>query len=330
MAADWDNSQTGTSWKPYMAYTSRTNPEPSLPEPGIAGYATQALLEIRPGEEMVTIIVGTGQYDVAGGRIAQATFQTSKDYICKASSFFANAFRGSFREASQRILRLPDDEPSSFRLWHDFYDKNDRKKSWESCLNPPHKPRSFFWELHPNAKTRATLWELVKAWLFGEKYSLPEFQNFLMSILRRVTRSGSPSNGTPGYCIPLSIMKYVYENTLAGSPLRFFLVENMCRQLHDRVKRWEDFSEMENYTGFAKEMFVGRDNCNFEGKDQCVWKMRDHLFHVGANIERQANVNGMMIVSGAKDHPELCEENVWYSFTKNGGVDVVRDPNDSW
>ncbi|KAF2810588.1 uncharacterized protein BDZ99DRAFT_356420, partial [Mytilinidion resinicola] len=165
--------------------------------------------------EMVTIIVGTGN--------TQATFQTSKSYICTASKFFANAFQGSFREADDRILRLPHDEPSSFRLWHDFYDKKHRQKAWESCLQHPGP-----WESRPNAVTRATLWELVKAWLFGEKYNLPDFQNCLMDILRCVTRSGYPSDA-PGYCIPLSVMKHVYENTLVESPLRFFVVENISR-----------------------------------------------------------------------------------------------------
>lgn len=67
---------------------------------------TDNILEVM-SKGLVAIHVGSGD--------SMATFYSSKTYLCDVSRIFHNALMGSFREAAEGVLCLPDDDPVSFR-----------------------------------------------------------------------------------------------------------------------------------------------------------------------------------------------------------------------
>jgi hypothetical protein len=61
-------------------------------------------------------------------------------------------------------------------------------------------------------------WEmLVRAWLFGDKDLVPSLQNRVMSALIE--------KNTKTKTLPTSHLKFIYDNTITGSPLRKIMVD---------------------------------------------------------------------------------------------------------
>ncbi|KAF2730450.1 hypothetical protein EJ04DRAFT_46107 [Polyplosphaeria fusca] len=61
---------------------------------------------------MISIIVGDGE--------TQETFTLHEFHISSYSAFFRCAFRGDFVEAHEKLIRLPTESPTVFRLYLDF------------------------------------------------------------------------------------------------------------------------------------------------------------------------------------------------------------------
>lgn len=78
---------------------------------------------------------------------------------------------------------------------------------------------------------------LFRTWLFGDKYLMPALQNRVMdTLIEKVTVTNS---------VPTPELKFIYKNTLPGSPLRNFLVDLAAYTFDlvsvmtsDESKRW--------------------------------------------------------------------------------------------
>jgi hypothetical protein len=123
-----------------------------------------------------------------------------KDLLCFYSDFFRAAFNGSFKEAVECKIELPDTEVDTF-------------EAFQVWLYTQSLPKN---EVDPN-KIYLHWPLLVKLWSFGDKYQIPLLQNNVMNaILDKVDTEKE---------VPIFVVKLAYENTTSNSRLRKALVD---------------------------------------------------------------------------------------------------------
>ncbi|THY29894.1 hypothetical protein D6D01_03442 [Aureobasidium pullulans] len=174
--------------------TPPTKPEPgsSTPTtktPGAITKAVSVATKIPPSncfQTIVTIEVGA----------EKKAFMVHKDLLAFYSDYFRGAFDGSFKEATDRKLSLPDDCIGVFNVFNKYIYTRQLSDGEDSDVS---------WEL------------IVGCWLFGDKYIIPSFQNKIMDVLY--------SKSLKLKVIPTKSLKLIYNDTLPGAPLRRILVD---------------------------------------------------------------------------------------------------------
>ena len=128
----------------------------------------------------------------------QRRFGVYKGWISSKSTFFKAAFNGSFKEASNDVVLLPDDDPELFDIVH----------IW---LNVDLLTQSV-----NGRDVDCTSRQLIDVFIFGDKYGMPELQNMAINYLIEwaVKKEGLIPHFT-----------HVYGNTTKNSPLRRLLVD---------------------------------------------------------------------------------------------------------
>ncbi|KAI9709172.1 MAG: hypothetical protein M1812_007757 [Candelaria pacifica] len=126
-------------------------------------------------------------------------FMIHKELLCHYSSYFRAALMGSFREAAEGIVTLPDDEVEMFEYFmHWLYTK---KLADEEADELP---------LGSN--------ELIEIYLFADKRGVPSLMNKVVDmIMATVPFVG----GVPAF----NAVDLVYENTASNSLLRKLFVD---------------------------------------------------------------------------------------------------------
>lgn len=145
-----------------------------------------------------------------------------KDLLTFYSDYFRGALNGSFREAIESKISLPDVCVETMELFVHFI--------YNRCLadGAGHK---LSWE------------QLVEVWLFGDKHLIPSLQNSAMDALIMKNKTEN--------VIPTKNVKVIYENTLSSSPLRKFILDLVTYIDIDRLmdtdngSRWSHESLMD-------------------------------------------------------------------------------------
>jgi hypothetical protein len=96
-----------------------------------------------------------------------------KDLLVFYSDYFRAAFNGTFKEATEGKISLPDEREDVFDIFNHFIysrriaDQTDDELSWD---------------------------QLIGVWLFGDKYIVPSLQNVVMDafIARTEARKATP------------------------------------------------------------------------------------------------------------------------------------------
>lgn len=135
-------------------------------------------------KDPVTLIVGADK----------ESYTAHKDLLCFYSDFFHAALNGSFREAAERKIELPDTEVEvfeAFQVW--LYTRKLTDNNVSTKVYP---------EYHL----------LVKLWLFGDKYQIPLLQNRTMDA--RIDKVDQDKE------TPVGVIHLAYENTTFNPPLR--------------------------------------------------------------------------------------------------------------
>lgn len=142
--------------------------------------------------ESVTLVVGT----------FEILYTLHKGLLCFYSDFFRAALNGSFKEAKDRRIELPEvdiDVFEAFQVW--LYTQNLPKNEVVPTKVYPE------WPL------------LIKLWIFGDGHQIPLLQNSVMdAIIDKVEKDNQ---------IPIKELNLAYENTLPGSPLRKAFIDIM-------------------------------------------------------------------------------------------------------
>lgn len=161
-------------------------------------------------QSIVTVEIGTGNN--------AKVFHIHKDLLIFHSDYFRGAFNGSFIEATTGKIPLTDERVDVFDVVNRFIYTRELSDEADHDMD---------WGL------------LVRVWLFGDKHLMPSLQNKVMDVLIRKNEKIN--------IIPTLQLKLVYDNTVAGSPLRKLLVDltaykvgNMDRfmQRNDEDSRW--------------------------------------------------------------------------------------------
>lgn len=167
---------------------------------------------------MVEIVVGR----------EEKSFCMHKGLLCNTAPYFRAAFEGRFIEAQTRILRPSDEDPNTFnqfQLWA-YTDKILQEG-----------------ETHQNI----TVDRLVKLYLFGSMYGISALQNAAMDLfIDKQLASHS--------FLRFAIIPQIYEKTLAGAPLRRFLVDYCA--CHGSLDTWFGEDKKEDFGYFTKEFLA--------------------------------------------------------------------------
>ncbi|KAG9526777.1 hypothetical protein KCV07_g270, partial [Aureobasidium melanogenum] len=137
-------------------------------------------------QSLVTLIVGK----------EKKAYTLHKDLLCFYSDYFRAAFNGSFKEAAERKLELPDvdkDVFEQFQLW--LYTRN--------LPNP--------------TGTVCSYWLLVKMWIFGDRLQISLLQNQIMDSIFAMCLKSNIFNP--------AVVPTVYAQTTTGSSLRKAVIE---------------------------------------------------------------------------------------------------------
>lgn len=130
------------------------------------------------------------------GNESPQKFTIHESVIKPRSEFVRLALRGEWKEANDRVITLPDDEPDVFSIYQEWlYSGLIHTRGSEKGLenDPEH-------EL------------LVKAFVLGEKIIDPEFKDCVLDAIIEKLREDK--------CINLYLTKLVFDNTPSASPLR--------------------------------------------------------------------------------------------------------------
>ncbi|KAL8782172.1 MAG: hypothetical protein Q9213_005643 [Squamulea squamosa] len=145
-------------------------------------------------DEVVTILIGP----------EERPFYIHKALLSSKSPYFKAAFEGSFREAADKAIRLPEEDPKLFPyyvLW-----------VYEKPLETEHP---------------ISLGENCRLHILADKFGSEQLQNLTVDNIRRQAVDDPRSidlNSTTINC--------VYDATLPDSPLRRILVDLLAWQLY--------------------------------------------------------------------------------------------------
>lgn len=129
---------------------------------------------------------------------ARESWAIQKALLTRHSLFFHRALLGVFREAYDKIVILPDDDPDAFG----------RFVPW----------------LYTGSYTRSgaePLLQCAKTWILGDKLGATAFKNLVIETLL----------DDPDYVTEPDDLRYVYAHTPAKSSLRQYLTDHVALQI---------------------------------------------------------------------------------------------------
>jgi hypothetical protein len=136
-----------------------------------------------------------------------------KDLLTFYSDYFRAALNGSFEEATEGKISLPDEREDLFDIFNQFI---------YSRVIADEKGHELNWDV------------LVGLWLFGDKYIIPSLQN---SAMDAIMKRACVRNTTP-----TSQVNNIWEHTTPSSPLRKYILERVIYKL-----RVDDFLAKEHW-----------------------------------------------------------------------------------
>ncbi|KAL8650460.1 MAG: hypothetical protein Q9226_005132 [Calogaya cf. arnoldii] len=142
--------------------------------------------------EVVTVLVGP----------EETPFHIHKGLLCSKSVFFRAAFQGSFKEATEKKIRLKDEKPEVFQYYATWIYTQSSVPDWTY--------------LHINANLCCRLYVL------SDKLGSEEFQNIIIDMIHKLFIKDY------SLCLDPETVNYVYDNTLPGSRLRTVLIHELA------------------------------------------------------------------------------------------------------
>lgn len=144
-------------------------------------------------------------------------FVVHRDLLMYDAEFFRAAFTGNFKEAEDRSVTLPEDEPLTFEVFVHWM----HNKAMPSTKNA-HTELLDEWTWKDDEGGERKTENLIKLYVFGDKYSVADLKIDTMNEF--LDHMENNFTGLPSY----SQIKFAYYNLPAESPFLRYLVESYC------------------------------------------------------------------------------------------------------
>lgn len=137
------------------------------------------------------------------------TFDVHESLITGRSLFFKKAVSGTWREAQDRLVNLPEDEPATFRCYlHLLYTNT-------LAIMSGSLPKTF----HEGDE----VFGLVKLYVLAEKLQDVDTKNIVLEAT--MLSYQKDKRGISDYVPKVQEVRIVYTGTTSGSPMRKLLVD---------------------------------------------------------------------------------------------------------
>ncbi|KAF2500821.1 hypothetical protein BU16DRAFT_523571 [Lophium mytilinum] len=181
-----------------------------------------------------------------------------EDLLCQTSAFFRAACKGAFKEAQERLISLPEDEPEIFELFIQWLFSKGYYFTPEPLEDLPaetteggsklgiHKPRTN-----------------IRAWVLGDKLGVVGFKNYAMDqigVNHAPRHVNNRSASTHLYKIRADDILYVCQNTAPDSKLFNYLLvmvsvgwndaKNFTCQTTETFEALQELCKMDDATQF--------------------------------------------------------------------------------
>lgn len=171
-------------------------------------HHTHTFLSLPDFSKEVTVIINEEQPDLA------ASFHVPESFLIEHSEFFQAACRGEWREATSRVIKLPDVEPEIFNLYLFWVHRgklairNEWELDDEDCL-----------EHGIPDQTR-----LIKLWILADRLADVKLRN--ATIDEMIAATGWPNVGFDFPLFTPEMTNIVWSATTAGRSLRRLLLDH--------------------------------------------------------------------------------------------------------
>ncbi len=154
----------------------------------------------------------------------ETLFRVHKKRLCDRIPFFEKMFKGGFKEASDNVARLPEDDPVAFDILVDW------------AYSP--SPRIIRDLLNVTDKDGATVasWDPVAFYTLAEKYCLPELQDIIMDVMIKYHKAQRE--------LPSPDFAYrAYNDTSGDSPISKYALKSIyyiLKEGSENESGWEN------------------------------------------------------------------------------------------
>ena len=228
------------------------------------------------GIEMVEIYVGQ----------SKKLFRLYKAKLCSRIPYFDKMFNGNFKEASDNVAYLEEDDPASFDLLAEWANIPTSSKS-------PRWIRELITVKNKEGKEVAS-WDPVGFYSLAEKYCLPEVQDLIMDAVIRYHRE---RNELPS----VDFVLRAYETTSVGSLLAQYCANSVLYVLDEGGDddRWPTeevarlFKELpafaSDYIDFQRKRVLGYGGADPRDTFRCRFHAHGHDEFCAGNFNRKRN-----------------------------------------
>ncbi|KAE8446865.1 hypothetical protein EG329_011496 [Mollisiaceae sp. DMI_Dod_QoI] len=160
---------------------------------------------------LVTFIIGKDDN--------KKTFIIHKDVVCESSSVLKAAFESEFVEGQTQTYKLEDTTERAFKLL----------MQWMYAGRFTVKQFQEDWAEDDEAETSEN-WSIIELWVLADKLCMLSLQNKAIETLDRISNVS--------VTIFTSEIRYIYESTSSGSPLRRYIIAQIALFLSKGQFEW--------------------------------------------------------------------------------------------
>ncbi|THW11129.1 hypothetical protein D6D23_10523 [Aureobasidium pullulans] len=186
-------------------------------------------------------------------------FTVHRELLCFYSDFFRAAFNGSFKEATEGRIELPDTQVDVFEIFQVWL----YSRSLLNTEDLQDQPDS---QKYPDFEILAGLW------VFGDKCQIPLLQNCAADAIIQYNKDENRFR--------TSVLKTAYDHTMEGSPLRRLAIDILVfRMVHeeaansilreDSLHCWSKESLVDFARGISKAWMLGLPYRNLPEQGKC-------------------------------------------------------------
>jgi hypothetical protein len=189
----------------------------------------------------VTIVINEGHPQLT------ATFTVPESLLIEKSQYFKAACRGSWKEATSRVIKLQDIDAEAFNSYMYWIHRN------ELAINTKLDPK--------DVKSAATYVDkLVKLWLLGDRLADCELRDAAMTAMLVVVRD-SPHPESDLLTPPMTVL--IFSNLTNGRALRRLVLDIYIMSVSPKAveRQWESF-----HPDFIKSLALGHLEARYEGE----------------------------------------------------------------